>query len=159
MALTGGHVAGAGDHVGDHNLIDARVMQLSNVENTSDAAKPVSNATRAALDLKLSVVAASTTYATQSNLDLKQSIAGAAATYAPLVSPIFTGAVIGVTKAAVGLGVVDNTSDSAKPISTAQAAALNLKQKTIKKYATQADAQADLAAGNILDGDLIVILT
>lgn len=39
----------------------------------------------------------------------------------------FTGAVTGLTKATVGLGNVDNTADSAKPVSTAQATALALK--------------------------------
>ena len=42
---------------------------------------------------------------------------------APLNNPTFTGTVSGVTKAMVGLGNVDNTSDANKPISTAQAAA------------------------------------
>ena len=46
---------------------------------------------------------------------------------APLASPTFTGTVSGVTKAMVGLGSVDNTADSAKPVSTAQQAALDLK--------------------------------
>lgn len=42
---------------------------------------------------------------------------------APLASPAFTGTPTGITKAHVGLGNVDNTADSAKPVSTAQAAA------------------------------------
>jgi len=42
-------------------------------------------------------------------------------------SPTFTGTVSGVTKAMVGLGSVDNTADTAKPVSTAQQTALNLK--------------------------------
>lgn len=71
---------------------------LSNVDNTTDAAKPVSTAVQTALDLK-----------------------------APIASPTFTGTVGGVTKAMVGLGSVDNTSDAAKPISTATQTALDLK--------------------------------
>lgn len=43
---------------------------------------------------------------------------------APLASPTFTGTVSGITKAMVGLSNVDNTADSAKPVSTAQAAAI-----------------------------------
>ena len=54
------------------------------------------------------------TTATQTALDLK----------APLANPTFTGTVAGVTKAHVGLGNVDNTADSAKPVSTAQATAI-----------------------------------
>ena len=46
---------------------------------------------------------------------------------APLASPTFTGTVSGITKTMVGLGNVDNTSDTAKPVSTAQQTALDLK--------------------------------
>lgn len=72
---------------------------LANVDNTSDANKPVSTATQTALNLK-----------------------------APLASPAFTGTPTGITKAHVGLGNVDNTADTAKPVSTAQQTALDLKQ-------------------------------
>lgn len=71
---------------------------LGNVDNTSDANKPVSTATQTALDAK-----------------------------APIASPTFTGTVAGITKAMVGLGNVDNTADSAKPVSTAQQTALDAK--------------------------------
>jgi hypothetical protein len=71
---------------------------LGNVDNTSDANKPVSSATQTALNLK-----------------------------APIASPTFTGTVAGVTKGMVGLGNVDNTADSAKPVSTATQTALDLK--------------------------------
>ena len=40
---------------------------------------------------------------------------------APIANPTFTGTVSGITKAMVGLGNVDNTSDANKPVSTAQA--------------------------------------
>jgi hypothetical protein len=49
------------------------------------------------------------------------------ATKAPIASPTFTGTVSGVTKAMVGLSNVDNTADTAKPVSTAQQTALNAK--------------------------------
>jgi hypothetical protein len=88
-------------HVGStsnpHNTTAAQVG-LGSVDNTSDAAKPVSTATQTALALK-----------------------------APLASPTFTGTVSGITKAMVGLGNVDNTTDAGKPVSTAQAAAIALK--------------------------------
>jgi len=48
-------------------------------------------------------------------------------TKAALVSPTFTGTVSGITKAMVGLGSVDNTADTAKPVSTATQTALDLK--------------------------------
>ncbi len=71
---------------------------LGNVDNTSDANKPVSNATQTALDLK-----------------------------APLANPTFTGTVSGVSKSMVGLGNVDNTADADKPVSTATQTALDAK--------------------------------
>ena len=46
---------------------------------------------------------------------------------APLNAPHFTGSVSGISAAMVGLGSVSNTSDAAKPISTAAQAALDLK--------------------------------
>ena len=54
-------------------------------------------------------------------------IATGLAAKAPLASPTFTGTVSGVTNAHVGLGSVDNTSDSAKPVSTATQTALDSK--------------------------------
>ena len=46
---------------------------------------------------------------------------------APVLNPIFTGTVSGVTKAMVGLSNVDNTADASKPISAATQIALNSK--------------------------------
>lgn len=74
------------------------MVGLGNVDNTSDANKPISTATQTALDLK-----------------------------APLANPTFTGTVSGVTASHVGLGNVNNTSDADKPISTATQTALDLK--------------------------------
>ena len=127
---------------------------LSAVDNTTDAAKPVSSATQTALDLKANLASPTFTgtvsgvsksmvglgdvdntadsakpvsTAVQTALDLKIASATAASTYAPIASPTFTGTVSGVTKSHVGLGNVDNTADSAKPISTAAQTALDLK--------------------------------
>jgi hypothetical protein len=49
---------------------------------------------------------------------------------APLASPTFTGTVNGITKSMVGLGSVDNTADTAKPVSTATQTALDGKAAT-----------------------------
>ena len=127
---------------------------LSAVDNTTDAAKPVSSATQTALDLKANLASPTFTgtvtgvsksmvglgdvdntadsakpisTAAQTALDLKIASATAASTYAPIASPTFTGTVSGVTKSHVGLGDVDNTADSAKPVSSAAQAALDLK--------------------------------
>jgi hypothetical protein len=64
---------------------------------------------------------ASSTYLTQSS---------ASNTYSTISSPTFTGTVSGITKSMVGLGNVDNTSDSNKPVSTATQTALNAKAPT-----------------------------
>lgn len=48
----------------------------------------------------------------------------------PIASPTFTGTVSGITKAMVGLGSVDNTADTAKPVSTAHQTALDGKSAT-----------------------------
>jgi hypothetical protein len=102
----------AGGGTGATTAIGARAnMGLGNVDNTSDAAKPVSTATLTALNLKANASDLN------AGLDLK----------APLASPTFTGTVSGITKNMVGLGSVDNTTDAAKPISTAAQTALNLK--------------------------------
>jgi hypothetical protein len=82
--------------------ITKSMVGLSNVDNTSDANKPISTATQTALNLK-----------------------------APINSPTFTGTVSGITKSMVGLSNVDNTSDANKPISTATQTALNGKQNTL----------------------------
>ena len=62
---------------------------------------------------------------------------------APTANPTFTGTVSGVTKAHVGLGSVDNTADSAKPVSTAQQTALDAKQSTSQKGAANGYAGLD----------------
>jgi hypothetical protein len=112
---------------------------LDKVDNTSDLSKPISTATQSALDLKANIAEVN------SALDLKASAAMLAAhmaitvdtsmlatkaaltdlnNFAPINSPSFTGTVSGITKEMVGLGLADNTSDAAKPISTATQAAL-----------------------------------
>ena len=84
---------------------------LAEVENTSDANKPVSSATQTALNAK-----------------------------APTASPTFTGTVSGVTKAMVGLPLAENTADMDKPVSTATATALALKApQTLSKRSISAN--------------------
>jgi hypothetical protein len=100
--------------------IDKNTVGLSNVNNTADTAKPISNATKVALDTKVSTLTFSNTLAIKadtSELVLK----------APIASPTFTGTVAGITKEMVGLSAVDNTSDINKPISTATHTALDSK--------------------------------
>ena len=95
------------------------MVGLANVDNTSDANKPVSTAAQTALDLK-----------------------------APLASPTFTGTVSGITKTMVGLANVDNTSDANKPVSTAAQTALDLKAPLASPTLTGAPLAPTATAGN-----------
>ena len=90
---------------------------LGNVDNTSDANKPVSTAQATADGVVLSSAASDATS--------KANAAQAAST--PIAHASNTSNPHSVTKAQVGLGSVDNTADTAKPVSTAQQTALNLK--------------------------------
>mgnify|MGYP000114590955 CR=1 FL=1 len=170
---------------------------LGNVDNTTDALKPVSTATQTALDAKLDSLTASTTYAPLSSptftgtvtlpantisqsmmsddsvgtneivalavtegkiadgaiTNAKVSATAAIATskisgldtalglLAPIASPTFTGTVAGITKGMVGLGLVDNTADTSKPVSTAQASAIaTAKSEAIADATSQVNA-------------------
>lgn len=117
---------------------------LGNVDNTSDANKPVSTATQTALDAKQASDADLTAIA-----GLDSATAGAIAsdgagwvkkTYAQFKTAL------GLVKGDVGLGNVDNTSDANKPVSTAQQTALDAKVDE-----SLADAKGDLLVGSAAD--------
>jgi hypothetical protein len=74
------------------------MVQLGNVDNTSDASTPTTAAVTTAIGLK-----------------------------APLASPAFTGTVTGINQAMVQHGDVDNTTDALKPVSAATTTQFNLK--------------------------------
>ena len=88
--------------------ITKTMVGLGNVDNTSDASKPVSTATQTALDAKLAIATASSTYETISNVSLK----------APLASPTFTGTVTLPSTTSIGnvssteIGYVDGVTSS-----------------------------------------------
>ncbi len=102
---------------------------LGNVDNTSDANKPVSTATQTALNNKVDKVAgkglSENDYTTIEKNKLAGIETGAQKNTVTSVASK-TGAVT-LTKSDVGLGNVDNTSDANKPVSTAQAAAIAAK--------------------------------
>ena len=101
---------------------------LANVDNTTDANKPVSTATQTALNLK-------------ANID----------------APTFTGVVSGITKSMVGLGSVDNTTDAAKPISDLVDAALALKAPKASPTFTGTLTAANVVATDlVVNGNLTV---
>ena len=132
----GGAVDSVNGRTGDVILNKADVG-LTNVDNTSDLNKPISTATQTALNAKedtankstsTSLGTSNTLYPTQgavksyvdTGLGLKQDfiVAGTTTQY-------YRGdkVMVSLTKGAVGLGNVDNTSDLNKPISTATQAA------------------------------------
>ena len=120
-----------------HGVTKAQVG-LGNVDNTSDANKPVSTAVQTALNLKANktdvaeqlsatnqpIVDTGNYFATDNtNAALQELGAHKASSENPH----------GVTKAQVGLGSVDNTSDANKPVSTATQTALNLKANKVQE--------------------------
>jgi hypothetical protein len=104
--------------------ISKSMVGLGSVDNTADADKPISTATQAALDTKVSAENFTTALALKANTTDVNTALGLKA---PIESPTFTGTVSGITKSMVGLGLVNNTSDADKPISTATQTALDLK--------------------------------
>lgn len=120
--------------VGNINITKANIG-LGNVDNTSDANKPISTATQTALDAKVDKVTGkglSTNDFTDALLSKLNGIeSGAQVNTVTGVkgnseSTYRTGN-INITKANIGLGNVDNTSDANKPISTATQTALDNK--------------------------------
>ena len=97
-----------GNTANPHAVTKAQVG-LANVDNTSDVGKPVSTAQQTALNLKQDAATAAT------DAELTAHTGNTSNPHA-------------VTKAQVGLANVDNTSDTSKPVSTAQQTALDLKQ-------------------------------
>lgn len=97
-------------------------LELENVNNTSDALKPLSNAATAALALKEDAITQGTTAQYWRGDKTFQTL----------------------NKAAVGLGNVDNTSDALKPISTAVQSALDGKADTSHSHVA---ADIQLSAG------------
>jgi len=101
--------------------LDKTAVGLDAVENTSDADKPVSTATAAELATKMDSDAAIP--ATQLTVTATQRILGRNTADAGAVEEL----VGSQAKSIIGLGLVDNTSDLAKPISTATQSALDNK--------------------------------
>lgn len=149
----------------DWKTIDKTSVGLGNVDNTSDADKPVSTAQASAIAAKEPAISAGTTSqylrgdkswqtldksavglgnvdnTSDANKPVSTAQATAIATKEPLItsgtsSQYFRGDKTWQTldKSAVGLGNVDNTSDANKPISTAQAAAFTSANANRKSF-------------------------
>ena len=106
-------------------------LALNNVDNTSDANKPISSATQTALDAKQATLVSATNIKTINSTTILGSgnIAVEPTITATTSADYYRGDKTFATlnKAAVGLGNVDNTSDANKPVSTATQTALDLK--------------------------------
>ena len=106
-------------------------LALDNVNNTSDANKPVSSATQTALDAKQATLVSGTNIKTINSTSVlgAGNIAVEPTITATTSADYYRGDKTFATlnKTAVALGNVDNTSDANKPVSTAQQTALDAK--------------------------------
>lgn len=135
MATQSSLAAHTGNSANPHNTTKAQVG-LGNVDNTSDANKPVSAAQAAANTAVATAAAADAT----AKANAAQAAAIAAST--PVAHATNTSNPHSTTKAQVGLGNVDNTSDANKPVSTAQA---NANAAVAAAAASDATAKANAA--------------
>lgn len=129
--------------VGKIGLVTKSDVGLGNCDNTSDANKPISTATATALSGKLSTALKGAANGL-AELDATGKVPSAQLPSGLALGEVSTtayrgdrgktaydhsqatGNPHGTTKSHVGLGAVDNTSDMDKPVSTAQAAAMDL---------------------------------
>ena len=156
------HAAAANPHSG-----------LANVDNTSDVAKPVSTATATALALKaplasptftgtVTLPAGTVTLAQQASMAsgslVYRKTAGSGAPEVNTLATLKTD--LALVKADVVLGNVDNTSDVAKPVSTAQATAIALKADSLtgSAYGTAADGEGLRRVGAATTGRANIML-
>lgn len=121
-----GAVAGAGASINDAGTSTSSVWSSSKTSSSISAAAAALVASSPATLDTLNELAA----ALANDPNFATTMTNALALKAPLASPAFTGNPTGITKAHVGLSLVDNTSDATKPVSAAQAAANALKANT-----------------------------
>jgi hypothetical protein len=119
-------------------LLTKTDLVLNNIDNTSDINKLISTNTKDYVDNQVLTAAADATAATSGKIKLAGDLSGtaifpqiavAAITNSKLADYAVTDSKIasGINKSKVGLGNVDNTSDSGKPVSIDTQNALNLK--------------------------------
>ncbi len=158
------------EHINDvenPHVVTKDQVGLSNVDNTSDASKPVSTATQTALNAKQPTLVSGTNIKTINGTSLLGSgdivISGGEGggtgdvtlngtqtlTNKTLTSPVIN-TPTGIVKADVGLSNVDNTSDASKPVSTAQATAIGLKLDT-STYNTNRTTDTDIVSDHLAD--------
>ena len=108
--------------------ITKSMVGLGNVDNTSDANKPISSATQTALNAKEPTITAGTTAQYYRGDKTFQTL----------------------DKTAVGLGNVDNTSDANKPISTATQTALNNRSYSVGSAGSASITIASTGVANLV---------
>ncbi len=125
---------------------------LANVDNTSDANKPISTATQTALDGKQNADPDLTALGSLSpaDNDIIQRKSGA-----------WTNRTPAQLKTDLALNNVDNTSDANKPVSTAQATAINKRLRFLPGTSTTAAGTAaktvTISGETLTAGDLVVL--
>ena len=145
---------------GSFNVVDIHTLNLTtsftksdvglgNVDNTTDSGKPVSTAQQTALDLKANLAGPTFTgNVTMSDISANDASFNVVDIHTLNLTTSFT-------KSDVGLGNVDNTTDSGKPVSTAQQTALDLKANlagpTFTGNVTMSDISANDASFNVVD--------
>jgi hypothetical protein len=151
------HEAGGGDEL----LLTPAQAGLGNVNNTSDADKPISDATQTALDGKVPTTRTVNGHALSSNVtivkgdislgnvdntsDANKPVSSATQTAlngkvntTTTVNGFALSSNVTISKGDIGLGNVDNTSDASKPVSTATQTALDGKVPTTRTVNGQA---------------------
>ena len=151
-----------GHDLSEDVILSKADVGLSEVDNTSDADKPVSTLTQLALDKKVDKqtgysLISNTALTKLNNLPSQSELSGELQTLSGNLSSHVDNKENPheVTKAQVGLGNVDNTSDADKPVSTATQTALDEKvSKTTKinGHALDTDItilKSDIGLGNV----------
>ena len=159
--VTGVKGAAETDYRDGNVSISPADLGLGNVDNTSDMDKPVSTATQDALDGKVDKVPGKGLSEEDFTAAEKAKLAGIeAGAQVNSVTGVKGGAEtdyrtgnVNITKANVGLGNADNTSDADKPVSTATQAALDLKLDSSEKGAANGVAELD-ATGKVPSSEL-----
>jgi hypothetical protein len=101
-------------------ISSTNTTQIATTQFVKTAVADLVNSAPAALDTLKEL-----SDALNSDPNYATTISSALSLKAPIDAPTFTGLVSGITKAMVGLDLVDNTPDATKPISSAVGAAIN----------------------------------
>ena len=104
---------------GTVNGITKSMVDLGNVDNTADASKPISTATQSALDTKLAISTASSTYA-------------------PKISPVFTGTVDFSGATVTGITALPTQTGNSGKYLTTNGTAASWSTLSLADYATKA---------------------